>query len=165
MLLEMNDKATKSYSQVVQANLARPVEQPTSTQETMAEKSTISLLDEYADRNRRKCNLVIHNMPESTADNLADRIISDVAAVIRLVEIGLNIEGVKITKVIRLGGRGQNRQNKPRLILATMANPVRKRAILAAAKTLYDPDEWGTYTFHQISHQRRRRKAESSEIP
>ena len=122
-MLEMNDKATQSYSQVVQANLAKPVNQPTGTEATTAttvEKTTISLLDEYVDRERRKCNLVIHNMPERTADNLTDRVISDVAAVTRLVEIGINIEGVEITKVIRLGGRGQNRQNKPRLILATM---------------------------------------------
>ena len=66
-----------------------------------------TFLDEYTDWERRKCNLVIHNLPESTEEILADRNISDTQAVLRIVDTGLNIEGIEITKVISLGGEKQ----------------------------------------------------------
>ena len=55
---------------------------------------------------------------------------------------GTNVEGVRVTKLIRLGGRGQNQINKPRLIMATLDQPARRRVILAAAKTLRHTDNW-----------------------
>ncbi|KAK2157631.1 hypothetical protein LSH36_188g10014 [Paralvinella palmiformis] len=59
-----------------------------------------------------------------------------------MLQYDVNMSDVKITKVIRLGGRGQNKQNKPRLILATLNNLDRRRAILAAARTLRHTDDW-----------------------
>ena len=55
---------------------------------------------------------------------------------------GTNVDGVKITKLIRLGGRGQNQNVKPRLIMATLDQPARRRVILAAVKTLRYTDKW-----------------------
>ena len=71
----------KSYSQVLRAILTKsPVQQSTALA-TTSQKSTMSLVDEYTDRKRLKCNLVIHSLPESQEDNLADGIISDIEAV------------------------------------------------------------------------------------
>ena len=50
-MIEMNENATKSYAQVVHANMAE------------------------------RDGLLIHNLPESTEEILADRIISDIRAV------------------------------------------------------------------------------------
>jgi len=33
---------------------------------------------------------------------------------------GINVDGIEITKLIRLGGGGQNQNVKPRLIMATL---------------------------------------------
>ena len=51
-------------------------------------------------------------LPESTEEIIEDRIISDIQAVSTIVDTGLNIDSVEITKVIRPGGRGQNKSNK-----------------------------------------------------
>lgn len=55
---------------------------------------------------------------------------------------GLGMLGVEISKIKRLGGIGQNRNIKPRLLLAVLDTPNQKRAILAAAKRLRDDPEW-----------------------
>ena len=47
-----------------------------------------------------------------------------------------------MTKLIRLGGRGQNQNEKPRLIVATLDQPSRRRVILAATKTLRHTETW-----------------------
>ena len=61
----------------------------------------------------------------------------DTQAVMKLVNEGLKIDGFELTKItICLGGKGKNRANKSRLILATMLSPICKRSILAAANTL-----------------------------
>jgi len=55
---------------------------------------------------------------------------------------GINVDRVKITKLFRLGGRGQNQNVKPRLIVTTHDQPARRRVIHAAAKTLRHTDKW-----------------------
>ena len=141
-MINTNEKVVKSYAQAVNmsSSSAKPpqVPQPTPSQD----RTTLHLLDEFSDRERRKGNLVIHNIPESQDDSLAGRSTADALSVAKLIRDGLNIEDVEFTRTIRLGGKGQNRANKPRLILATMSTPMRKRAILASAKTLRSTDEW-----------------------
>ena len=102
----------------------------------------MKILDEYTDRERRKANIIIHNLPESTLEKGPDKIADDIKRADEMLQYDVNMSDVKITKVIRLGGRGQNKQNKPRLILATLNNPDRRRAILAAARTLRHTDDW-----------------------
>jgi len=55
-------------------------------------------------RERRKINLIIHNIPESDVHDLPGRNREDTQSVHNLIENDLNIDGVEITKVIRLGG-------------------------------------------------------------
>ncbi len=49
---------------------------------------------------------------------------------------------MNVTKLVRLGGRGQNQHAKPRLLLVTLDLPDRRRAILAAAKSLRHTEKW-----------------------
>jgi hypothetical protein len=106
------------------------------------ERQTVKILDEYADRERRKVNIIIHNLPESAKEKLQDRNEDDIKRINEMIEHGTGVSDVKITKLIRLGGRGQNQQSKPRLILATLDSPDRRRVILAAAKMLRPTDDW-----------------------
>jgi hypothetical protein len=106
------------------------------------ERQTVKILDEYADRERRKGNIIIHNLRESTEENLQDRNKDDIRRIDELIEQGTSVMGVKVIKLIRQGGRGQNQQNKPRLILTTLDSPDRRRVILAAAKMLRHTDDW-----------------------
>ena len=74
--------------------------------------SAITAVDEYADRKRRKANLIIHNLPESgISDRTAN--ISEFENIVN----ELKIEGTKVVKAVRLGTR---KDNRPRLLLITM---------------------------------------------
>ena len=95
-------------------------------------RQTVKTLDEYADRDRRKAIILIHNLPESTNDNLLDRNVDDIKIIGELIERGTGVGDVKVTKLIRLGGRGQNQQSKPHLILATLDRPDRRGVVLNA---------------------------------
>ena len=146
-IIATNELVVRSYAQTVTGiqsteqkrseNLVHPL--PASTNE---ERSTIQLLDEYTDRGRRKNNLIIHNIPVSDDETFSDRNKGDTDKINNMISNVLGIDEVHILKTIRLGGRGQSRTTKPRLILATVDTPIRKRAILASAKFLRDIEDW-----------------------
>jgi len=127
--------------------------QPT-TGLTPAERSTVKLFDEYADRERRKNNLINHNISENEELDLPVRNRDDTQLVQSLIENGLNNDGVDNTKAIRLG---ENKGTTPRLILATLDTPARKRVILVASKTQIIGL---MYTYAQTSPLRRERREE-----
>lgn len=140
-VVEVNEMV-KLYAAVVAINMSQSVitckEQLGEPTTHNAERSTIQLLDEYADCDRRTNNLIIHNISESNVNSLAERNENDMKRVMDILNDGLNIDSVKITKTIHLRGRGQNRATKPKLVLATMGIPARKRVIPAASKSLRD---------------------------
>ena len=77
-----------------------------------------------------------NNLPESTEEQRTDKlhVYDDTKRVNELIQDGVNVPGVNVTRLIRFGGRGPNQQDKPRLILATLDGPDRRRAILSAAR-------------------------------
>ena len=68
------------------------------TRTTPAERSTVKFFDEYADRERRKNNLIIHNIPESEAQDLPGKNRDDAQSAQNLTENSLNIDGVEIPR-------------------------------------------------------------------
>jgi len=87
----------------------------------------IGILDEIEDRNRRKCNLLIYNLPEPTGTG------TDTKTVKNLVKNNLSISGVEVNKVTRLG---KHKENSPRPILVTMADETSKWKCLKQAPKL-----------------------------
>ena len=94
----------QSTEQKRSENLVHPL--PASTN---AEKSTIQLLDEYTDREKRKNNIIIHNKPESDCDTFSDRNKADTDKINNIISNIIGIDEAHIIKTIRLGGRGQRR--------------------------------------------------------
>ena len=94
------------------------------------------------DRESRKANIIIYNLPESKQDTAVNNIVEDNERVEDMLCQGINVDRVKLTKLIGLGGRGKNQNVKPRLIMATLDQPARRRDILAAAKSLRHTDKW-----------------------
>ena len=139
-LMEKNENVVKSYAEAVGNNVeaTKRYQPPILT----PERQTVKILDEYADRERRKANIIIHNLPESQDDNHQTRYQHDKTQVEEVIQEGTGVIGVNISKLIRLGGRGQNQQQKPRLLLVTLELPDRRRAILAAAKSLRHTEKW-----------------------
>ena len=70
------------------------------------ERQTVKILAEYEKR-----NILIHNHPEITKDNLQERNKDDTKRIDELMEQGTSVSCVKVIKLIRLGGRGQNQQS------------------------------------------------------
>ena len=129
-VIAQNEQVIKSYVQVVkdaaEGTFLTVTPQPI-TRITPAERSTVKLFDENADLERRKNKLIIHNIPEIEVQDLPGRNRDDIQSIQNLIEKGLNIDGVEITKAIGLGGRGQNKGTKPGLILATLDTPATKK--------------------------------------
>ena len=147
-MMVKNDSIAKSYAQAAKVGISHTLGPATSVQMqggqkvTTLERQTVHILDEYADRERRKANIIIHNLPESTKINPGNKNQEDIENVEEMLHEGINIDGITVTKLIRLGGRGQNQNEKPRLIMATLDQPSRRRVILAAAKTLRHTESW-----------------------
>ena len=104
------------------------------------------VLDEMSDREERNCNLIIHNIPESKAANDDTKEYEDRGTVLDLVNNELkqaHITEAHVSRLKRLGGgRGHNRDNKPRLILIQLTSPQLKWDILRRASTLRKSEVW-----------------------
>jgi len=57
--------------------------------------SAIEAVDEYVDCERRKANLIVHNLPESDATKLSDRVAHDISTFESTVAQDLKIEEVQ----------------------------------------------------------------------
>ena len=97
-----------------------------------------TVVDEYVDRERRKCNLVVHNIPEPDV-GFDERKLQDQTTVTDLArtEFRLNI---RVNKAIRLG---KKIANKPRLMLITLDSEDSKRELLRHATQLRSSTTWG----------------------
>jgi len=142
-LINVNQETVRTYADVTQVK--ETIQQPNTTrsraQITSDDRNTVKLLDEHADKERRRGNVIIHNIPESEKSTLAERSKEDLDTVNNIITDKLDVEGALIIKTIRLGGRGQNKNNKPRLIMATLESPARRRIVLAAANNLRFMDD------------------------
>jgi len=68
-IIAQNEQVVKSYAQVVK-DAAEGTVHTVTLQSVTAITPVVKLLDEYADRERRKKNLNIRNIPESEAQDL-----------------------------------------------------------------------------------------------
>ena len=100
-------------------------------------------IDETVDIERRKMNLVVHNIPESLPDNNngwynAEKKAADTKAFIGIIDESLDMDGndvqSEVKDVIRLGKVKES--GKPRLLRVTLGNIRLKREILGKAKLL-----------------------------
>ena len=129
------ENKVNSLSKSIESSLSQPKppawEFPTSfTPSSVA----INVADELSERNKRKCNVVVHNLPEpSAATNESDT--SCFADICRR-ELGLKIE---ITKSIRLG---QKQNSKPRSLLIKLSSEALRNKVLSLAPKLRFSSTW-----------------------
>ena len=89
--------------------------------------SSLSILDELADRERRRKNLIVYNFPENS-DYQAEK-----AKFVELSNTVFNLD-LNITKAIRLGKRNDE---KPRPLLVSLDNDTEKTEILSQSNKLH----------------------------
>ena len=97
------------------------------------------VFDEFLEKDKRKNNLVIHNLPESEVSSLAERSEKDIKLFKDVVRDTFKMN-VTVSKAFRVG---KVVQTKPRLLIITLATPGVKGDILRIAPQLRNSDTWG----------------------
>ena len=99
-----------------------------------ASPNTFNAIDEYMDRERRKLNLIIYGLPETSTPTGSACHSADLNSIQELVRSEFNITSLETTKCFRLG----KQSNKPRPLLISLTDNSIRRQILRNAKTLWN---------------------------
>lgn len=129
------DYKVNTLSKSIESSLSQPKPPAWEFPATFTPSSVaINVADELSERNKRKCNVVVHNLPEpSTATNDTD--INCFADICRG-ELGIELN---ITKSIRLG---QKVNSKPRSVLVKLNNEASRNKLLSLAPKLRFSSTW-----------------------
>lgn len=106
--------------------------------ETLIEEKVAMFLEEKKEREDRECNLIFHNLPESTSEIIDDRKTHDADEVTATLE-AIDIDDVDIFKPIRLGKKDTS-NTRPRLLKITVSSGATKRQVLKNARKLRECD-------------------------
>ena len=90
------------------------------------------ILDDYLDKEKRKLNVVVHNLPEEIGETASERSAKDQAAFQTLVMEGLKLR-INTTKSFRAG---RKMADKPRLLIVTMDSVEAKVDLLSLVSQL-----------------------------
>ena len=131
-LKTIDDKLTTYTSPTVEGS-----DIPHGTAKLREANDVTTVVDEYVDRERRRCNLVIHNVPEPDGEFEA-RKAQDQATFTDMVRSEFRLQ-VKVNKAIRLGKKMEDRA---RLILVTLDSEESKREVLRHATQLRHSTNW-----------------------
>ena len=95
-------------------------------------------IEDYRDRELRKMNLILHNLPESEALVAKDRTEADVSSFSSICEEVLQVEGCEVESCCRLGKRVEG---KNRLVKVTVKSVSMKRSVLQEARKLRQSED------------------------
>ena len=99
---------------------------------------TLRLKNEVEERERRKRNIVVHNLAESTSTKPAQRQLDDSQRVNEMIVEAMRIEDIKAVKSTRMGGL--RRDGKPRVLLVALDGD--RTRLLRKAKYVRMYEEW-----------------------
>ena len=144
---KMHDEKA-SYAEAVKGNLEsiqnvmkKMEESPPQAKEKTSlntEKAIAGVFDNYLDQEKRKLNVVLHNIPEPSSNVYAERVESDKAKFIEVIRDSMHLN-VKATKAYRVG---KPDQEKPRLLIVGLENIEVKSEILKMAPQLRATEKW-----------------------
>ena len=96
-------------------------------------------IDDYQDRENRKCNVIMHNVRESKKEEPKERAHDDSRLIMAMFDEELNLPFTEVKAVVRLG---KKIPGKHRLTKVTLDSVKAKRDVLANAKKLHDSESW-----------------------
>lgn len=102
------------------------------------EKAIAGVFDNFLDKEKRKLNIVIHNIPEPSGHTYAERVEQDKATFKEMVKDAMHLS-VNVTRAYRVG-RPAN--DKPRLLIISLENAEVKVDVLKLAPQLRAIEEW-----------------------
>ena len=97
-----------------------------------------NVFDSFMDKEKRKLNVVVHNLPETNSPSLAERAEKDQELFMDIIKEGLNLI-VRPTRSFRVGKR---LDDKPRLLVVSLENADTKFELLKMAPQLRHLNTW-----------------------
>ena len=97
------------------------------------------VFDDFLNKDRRKSNLVIHNLPEPEAASLAERSENDARVFQQLAKDEFRLH-VRVSRCFRVG---KSIAGRHRLLIVTLENPETKHDLLRLAPQLRSSLNWG----------------------
>jgi len=123
--------------------------------------------EEELELDKRKSNVMIHGVAESSSENADDRIEDDRVQMASMFQV-LDCDVIQANKIIRLGKKPQQSNEKPRPILLVLDTEEHKKKLLEQAKNLKNRKEggWDKVYIHQdlTPKQREQRKIVVAEL-
>lgn len=151
--LHEQEKLKASYADVVrntcteavasiQKNATPPKPQQAINIGSQAAHEISGMLDNFMDREKRKLNVVVYNLPEQgdADDSAADKNQKDVSKLCSIIRSELSVN-IRVKKAFRVGRRMPER---PRLLIVTLESVEAKMELLKLASQLRSSDEWRT---------------------
>jgi len=145
-LKDTQDFIKQSFEQIVDApagdmETSHAATQP-NTSTHVNGRNAVEAVDEYVERERRKCNVIIHNLPEpgevSSGEQLRQK---DKEKVCSLISTEFKINDFEVQRTVRLGSHNPS-SPKPRLLLVELKDISTKRQILRQATSLRKSSTW-----------------------
>ena len=99
--------------------------------------AVVSLLNDEKEREKRCMNIIIHNLPESTAKTGEERKQDDISKITEMCNQNLETP-TSVTNAVRLGKKSTD-PNKPRIIKVTVGSKRERAKILSKCTNLRNP--------------------------
>ena len=135
------DAVKGSCNEVAKAVQSQIASLPTSFNEGNSKAVTdlSRALDDHLDRERRKANVVVHNLPEQEGGSLQERSDRDASLFSSMIKDVMKIHATP-SRSFRVG---KKQKDRPRLLIITLGNPAVKQDILRNAPLLRNSSGFG----------------------
>lgn len=138
-----------SYASIVQGTCDKVVKSVNKLQVTppaapplnigsQAAKEIAGMFDSFTDKERRKCNVVVHNLPEDPSQEHVERTKRDIQKFSEILRHELKLN-VKVTRAFRAG---KVQPGKHRLLIVSLDSVEAKIELLKLARQLRTSDNW-----------------------
>ena len=129
------ESTVNDLAKSIESSLAQPKPPAWEFPATFTPSSVaINVADELSEQNKRKCNIVVHNLPEPPTTNSQ----SDTNCFLGICHDSLDLN-VEVTKSVRLG---QKQTSRPRSLLLKLSNEASRNQVLSQAPKLRFSSTW-----------------------
>ena len=157
MQVELNktkeeEKRCASYASIVKGSCVDVINSLSAKIETMPQKEVkgepernghahqiAGIVDSVLDKEKRRRNIVVHNLPESDAQSTSDRAADDMSLFTQLVKEEFHV----VTRVTKSFRAGKVIPGKQRLLIVTLESEDSKWEIIRLAPQLRHSEAWG----------------------
>ena len=129
------ESTVNNLAKSIESSLAQPKPPAWEFPATFTPSSVaINVADELTERDKRKCNIVVHNLPEPSTANSQ----SDTNCFLDICHGSLDLN-VEVIKSVRLG---QKQTSRPRSLLLKLSNETSRNQVLSQAPKLRFSNTW-----------------------